>query len=580
MNNLAVGVVAVSTTKQGQLGDSPESQRFKVSLLAKKRDLKIVEWFEFWESRAYEKQPIEKVIEYCKKNKVSYLLVMNFERFTRGGIPIYARLNAELKKLGVTVLDYEGVADTEVIDTLEHLGGNFGYDWSQIRPSEERIYQRVQDALNDRIRTLNKLIPKEIEYERQGFWMGGIPNYGYTTVREDTEHGKRALVVPLEKEVVYVKKIYERLNEGKFTDQQIVDEINGMGYLSRIQKKRHPDKNKKNIIIGYTGGVPLNIKQMYVYAQNPIYCGVLMRYRGKGDNRRKQKPVRLVGTPIVSVELWNKANKGKFLVSEDRQGNMYFSRGKIPQWRLFKNGYNELYPYKSYVGCSICGKPLYGSATTKPKTGKKYPGYHHHGTINGKKHFFRVKLDTFNKTIEIFVKNTKLKDNVIMRLKESYLRQFEQRRTQSIGNTSLIEDKIQDVTAQQMALIEKISMVNNPLVIKSLEEKIGKLENELGLLQTGRNKQESAKSNSQEAINSFWYYLEHLEELILNPANPIQNAKLFGLMFVELPTYEDLVVGTARLEPVFELRNNANFNSEPAGIRTQDQELKRLLLYH
>ena len=51
MNNLAVGVIAVSTTKQGQYGDSPETQKNKIELLAKKHNLQVIEWFEFWESR-------------------------------------------------------------------------------------------------------------------------------------------------------------------------------------------------------------------------------------------------------------------------------------------------------------------------------------------------------------------------------------------------------------------------------------------------------------------------------------------------------------------------------------------------
>ena len=83
----------------------------------------------------------------------------------------------------------------------------------------------------------------------------------------------------------------------------------------------------------------------------------------------------------------------------------------------------------------------------------------------------------------------------------------------------------------------------------------------------------------QKIINCFWYYLEHLDELILQPDDATQSAKLFRLIFVETPTYEELLVGTPKIDRVFKLNNASKENCEPDGIRTCDQELKRLLLY-
>lgn len=37
--------------------------------------------------------------------------------------------------------------------------------------------------------------------------------------------------------------------------------------------------------------------------------------------------------------------------------------------------------------------------------------------------------------------------------------------------------------------------------------------------------------------------MEHLEELILAGSDLIQNAAMFGLLFEEKPTYDDLVSG-------------------------------------
>jgi hypothetical protein len=146
-------------------------------------------------------------------------------------------------------------------------------------------------------------------------------------------------------------------------------------------------------------------------------------------------------------------------------------------------------------------------------------------------------------------------------------------------NVSLVDVKIRQKLEEQQKLIQKIELLENSLVIKSLEEKVGKLENELGLLQKARNKQENDKTNAQDAINCFWYYLEHLEELILQKDNPVQSAKLFSLIFMEKPSYEELIVGTPKIRRVFSLNDASKIDCEPGGIRTRDQELKRLLLY-
>lgn len=40
------------------------------------------------------------------------------------------------------------------------------------------------------------------------------------------------------------------------------------------------------------------------------------------------------------------------------------------------------------------------------------------------------------------------------------------------------------------------------------------------------------------------YFLEHLEELLLHHGNPTLQAKYFGVIFNEAPTYDDIVSGT------------------------------------
>jgi hypothetical protein len=46
------------------------------------------------------------------------------------------------------------------------------------------------------------------------------------------------------------------------------------------------------------------------------------------------------------------------------------------------------------------------------------------------------------------------------------------------------------------------------------------------------------------------YYLEHLEELLLRHRNPTLQARFFGVIFNEAPTYQDIVSGTPEITKI------------------------------
>ena len=50
--------------------------------------------------------------------------------------------------------------------------------------------------------------------------------------------------------------------------------------------------------------------------------------------------------------------------------------------------------------------------------------------------------------------------------------------------------------------------------------------------------------------------MEHLEDLLLNGPNPQKNAAMFGLLFDETPTYQELIDGTPKLACLFKLNED------------------------
>ena len=78
-----------------------------------------------------------------------------------------------------------------------------------------------------------------------------------------------------------------------------------------------------------------------------------------------------------------------------------------------------------------------------------------------------------------------------------------------------------------------------------MEEDIVKLEAEVSELLVEREKTEPQLPTNMEKMNAYvHYFLAHLEELLLHHSNPVLQAKYFGVIFNNAPTYDDLVFGT------------------------------------
>ena len=64
--------------------------------------------------------------------------------------------------------------------------------------------------------------------------------------------------------------------------------------------------------------------------------------------------------------------------------------------------------------------------------------------------------------------------------------------------------------------------------------------------------------------------MEHLEELLIDTENVRRQEQLFGMMFNELPTYNQIIDGTANLAEYFKLNNKKIRNGDPDRARTGD----------
>lgn len=532
----AVGAIRVSSLKQGMNGDSPEDQQRQIEQYAQAHNINISKYFVFLESASKDQQPMQEAVDYCKnpKNNIHQFIIKSIDRFTRGGSEFYSTLKNQLDDAEVSLVDIYGIIGGQKVNTLEHLG--ISYKWSVYSPtkkSELLEAERAKDEVRD-IQT--RMIGAQIRYARMGYWVRR-PLYGFKNVHIETREGKRCILEPEDDEATYVIKMFELRARGTLDDQQIVDRLNTLGFRTRERYVR--DKNDRTKIIKTIGGDQLTLKTMWGMIENPVYAGI------NPEKWTQGQPVRCQFDGLVSTDVWNTANKGKFIINEDDEG-IHIAKRKIPEHLINKGARNADFPYKRIVMCPECRKPLYGSAS-RGRHGGYYPAYH----CDGRGHYFRKTKKEFDETIENFIKNITVAPEYIDALISKMGEQLDKQLIELHKDAVTIDLRIANLQEQIRQSIDKIKYLSSATAIKYMEEDIEKMESEINELQT---KREGTKpqnpSDFDKACAYVRYYLEHLDALLLHHDNPVLQAKYFGVLFNEAPTYADIESGTPDLSKI------------------------------
>ena len=532
-----IGLLAirVSSDKQGLDGDSPEAQREQGEAYAKAHNIVITETIILLESASHEVQPMQKVIDVCKDKSKGFqvVLIKSIDRFTRGGGDYYSPLKRQLTRLGIALEDMYGVIGKQQINTLEHTG--FKYYWSEFNPTQKSEYLEAERAKDEMRDIMSRMIGAEIRYTQLGYWMRR-PHYGFRSVKIDTKNGKRNILKPDKNEAKFIIGLFEMRAAHVYTNQQIADELNSMGFRSRVTIVR--DKYDRTKIKRQIGGRKMTAKMIDQYTSKLVYCGIIK------EKWTYDKPVKAQFDGLVSVDLFNEANRGRVFVEIDSRDNIIIKRKAVPDHLKNKQVYNPDYPYKQVVACPKCGKTLSGSAT-RGKLGKHYPAYH----CSRDGHYFRVSKPEFDKTIEDFVRAITIKpeyiDDVIAAIAELWR---ERQTKQTDANRQRLEHR-ESLQSQIKATVDRMRVVTSETALKYLEEDIVSVEKELAELDEEIARQPNLQAEFDQVLQYAKYILEHLSELLLDLCNPLRKAAFFGAIFNKLPTYEQINFGTHKNSP-------------------------------
>lgn len=531
----------VSSAKSAQEGESLDTQDGICRKFVADRGFAIVPngtvFRETFSGRKDSRPVLDEVFDYIEKNpgKVDYFVFRVIDRFTRGGSYSYEGIKKRLAAYGVEMIDTYGVIQP-MKNTLEHVG--FEYDWSRTSPSEIAETVIANTAKAEITNILTRMIGREIELTNQGFKIRQSAD-GYLNKRVFIDGKKKVIQVPDPDRAKYYLEMFNLRAAGTHTDKEIVQRINAMGYRTRTQN--HWDRGHEKVI-GSRGGVPLTVKHLQVVIIRPIYCGIMC------EKWTRHQPIKAQYEGLVSIDTFNRANRGKVFIKNDSNGFQILYDYHPEKITGVYTRNNSLFPYKNLILCDVCHKPFTGSCP-RGSSGRVFPTYH----CSRKHKYIGVPKKDFDAAFENFIRQIKLKPEIFDSIEATLLNKYHARKKEIIQSSITVHQTIAGLKAEQKAKAEAFVATTSPVLRAQLENGIEELEAKIKAATAESQKIDITEEDITRFKHCGKYLLEHLPELLLNPENTQQQLSLFSLIFEELPTYKNVINGTAKMAQIFTL---------------------------
>ena len=307
----AAAYARVSTLHQSDLslvGQFEECDRY-----AEGNEIEIVAYYADKETgKVNRREQLDELIDHANRGEFEYILVDDFDRFSRAGARGEVFIQDLEEKTGVRV-----IAVRDLVDTSTYMG---------------KVYRGMKLILSgaERDRIVEKTKVRMKNYASMGYWMGGNPPYGLKAVEVKDKEGKPRKVLEVdEQEAPVVHEIFALFAQGKsinficefFADRKIL--------------------NRK--------GKPWSKTAIWDILHNEKYIGSIVY--GKGSkryhhiNRKDALIVENAIDAIISRELWEKV-----------------------QERFSKHSWSprvHFYLLTGLIKCGDCGASLVGNGSKK-----------------------------------------------------------------------------------------------------------------------------------------------------------------------------------------------------------------------
>ncbi len=508
-----------------------------------------------------ERDDIEEIIAYAKSRKkagvvISKYIFKSIDRFTRMGAPEYWPLKDKLEREGIVLADTTGIIQPKR-NSLEHLGGNHEYWWSMSSPSETAEMLAAHQGRQEVRDILTRLVGAEMKLVQEGYAVRRAPDgLKNSSVLVD---GKKKIIREPSDRAHFLQKAFEmRANGGD--DAKIVGLLNAMGYKTPLYHRWDRSDKERPKLIGKSGGNPLTIKQLQRMIQQTEYVAVIY------EKWTRHRPVKAHWDGIVSVDVFNRANRGKIYIDPDsfakaKAGDAVEVRHNYSPWGKVKRiKDNPEYPWKCIL-CHHCKSEVLASASVG-KSGKKFPAYHCGGSKSGKRahEYFRIAQDEFEKNVRAYLDSLKFDEGFLALLELHLLDEYRNREKEILVAASSIGHNVADLKTKLANKLDAFGHAKTQTVRDMLEAEIEQIEKDITKAEGERGRIEI----TEKSIRSFRHYaahvMEHPSEILTEADNLFSRRLLLTLFFEEIPTYDQILNGTPKLTSLFKLSEEFSAN--------------------
>ncbi len=543
-NDRPTCVIDCRVSDKQQLQGNGLDDQTKVGIrVANNRDWEILKVFRKQHSATTtERDDFDEVLAWIRASKkpVNFYVCKSIDRFTRGGYEEHMRMKKKLKEIGVTVVDSQGIIQDEK-NTLEHLGIEF--PWSRYSPGEVGEMVVAYQAKAEAREILTRLISGSVHARRNGYALRRAPD-GMRNEEVFVDGRKRVIRLPNDR-AHYFRKMFEMRADGR-DDQEIVDTLNAMGF--KTIENKHWDRSDREYprVIGVRGGNALTVKQMQRYIGQTEYAGVI-------HEKWAEVPVRAQYEGLVSIDIFNKANRGKKYIQENPDGEVKIIFNYSPWAKMKRMKDNPGYPWKCIL-CSLCRSEMLGSAS-RGKSGKTYPAYHcgGHKTGNRAHKGIRIPKDEFEKTVNDYLTGLKFEDGFLAGLELHLVDKYRSREQEILLQSSVISRSVSDLKAELAQKVEAFGLAKSEIMRRHLEGEAEDLEAQIEKAESVRTRVEVNERSIRAFRRHAKHLMEHPAEILANTKSLHDRRRLFGLFFEEIPTYDEIVNGTPKLSCIFKL---------------------------
>ncbi len=539
-------------------GGSLQDQEAAGTLTAKKLNVKVDKVFRKPHSATTtERDDFEDVCDYIKKRRVEGINITKYickaiDRFTRMGAVEYFNLKNKLEVMGVELVDTTGIIQPKR-NTLEHLGEQYVYDWSVYSPSEGSELMAAHDSKQEVTRILTRMVGAEIKLVQDGFSVRRAPDGLRNKAMAVSDTKTKMIREEDPKRSEFIKSMFNLLAEG-MDYPEVVERLNATGYKTREYDHwdRSDKENPKRI--GKRGCNPLSVKQLQRTVLQTEYAGVSC------EKWTKHRPIKMQQfSGIVSVEKFNRANRGKVFILELPDGTVEVKYNYSPWGRVKRMRDNPKYPWKCIL-CPFCKSELLGSAS-KGKSGQKFDAYHCGAATGKRAHpYFRVSKKELEEKVGVYLDGLRFVEGFMGGLELHLLSKYRQREKEILMSSSAISHNVADLKAELASALDAFEKAQTGVVQQMMEERVGELDKKIKQAENERGKIEL----TEKRIRAFRQYAEHVMEhpaeiLILSDDLRSRRA-LMSLFFVETPTYNEILNGTPKLEHLYVLSEKFKVN--------------------